>query len=912
MLTSTALRTNGQIEPRGVDETPEFSWNVISDATSVVLDRAVIRLVAEDGASVWESDETAVPGAPLLRYTGPQLPARTAFSWQVRTWDTSGEASAWSEPTTFETGLLGEGLVPARWIRLDEDYALGDVGPVQYFRHEFALDTAPVRARSFSTALGWYRLGVNGVDATVDGLFPGFTAFESRVEYQVRDITDMLNVGNNVVSLVLADGRFRGRIGALGQPAVYGNSTSVIARLEIDLADGSTVVIGTDRHWQGGHGDIVRSDPRAGETIDARLRTDWDRVGGAFDEERTVREVPESRELVGTRAAEFAAASHISEIDRRVTPSGALLIDFGQNFHGVASITARGPEGAQIVVRHSEVVTPEGEVDLEYLFGGMPVDMHLGPNTFILSGDDDVFEPHFSTQGFRYIAIEAPEGVEILSVEGVPIYAAVDYHGRFESSDALVNRFHDNVAWSMRGNFLDVPTDCPTRERSGWTGDAQVFAPTALLMADTGEYLRNWLADARLQQHSDGIIPDIVPVDADSWREGGARGEMAPGIELPPPGSAGWGDAIVLIPWAIYQATGSVAVLEENYSAMSHWIARYVSLGENGEDPGDKYFIDSGYHWGEWLEPAGEGDGTTDMMGLLGELLSRPRAWVATAYFEHSSRLLAEIARLIGEAQDVPRFAAYADGAREAWRRHYLKDDGLLEPDAQATYVRALAFDLLPENRRDVAIERLVQRIRDRDTHLGTGFLSTGLLLDVLSENGADDVALDLLLQDSAPSWIGQVKGGATTVWESWTGYDDDGRAMMSHNHYSLGASARWLYERLAGIRSDAPGWRTFTVDPLLNRRIDRVSASTVTPFGRVDVRWSLTDHGATATLSVPVGTQASLRLRGASTDDVAVNGIALDNTDLTVGESTDGVVVQIGSGEYDVSWTARDGAILA
>lgn len=912
MLTSTELRTCGQANPRGLDHVPEFSWEVLTDATGVTLDRASVRLADSTGQTVWDSGEVPIPGTPVIQYSGPPLEPRTSYNWQVRTVDAQGNNSDWSEPATFETGLLGADLSPARWIRLDEDYEVGEPGPVQYFRHEFTLPSAPVRARSFSTALGWYRLGVNGTDATGDGLFPGFTAFESRVEYQVRDITTLLTEGENVVSLMLSDGRYRGRIGALGQPAVYGNTTAVIAKLEVELADGSMVVLTTDRSWQGGRGEIVSADPRDGETIDARLRSDWDHAGGVLADRRPVREVTEHRELVGASAPPLLAAAGIPEVGRGVTPSGAVLVDFGQNFHGVARITARGPAGSELVVRHSEVITPEGEVDLTYLFGGMPVDVHLGPNRLVLSGGEDTFEPRFCTQGFRYIAIEAPEGVEIGEVVGVPMYADLDYHGRFESSDALVNRFHHNVAWSMRGNFLDVPTDCPTRERSGWTGDAQVFAPTALLMADTAEYLRNWLADARLQQHSNGIIPDIIPVDADAWREGAVAGEMLPGMPTPLPGSAGWGDAIVLIPWAIYQATGSVAVLEENYDAMSRWIERFAALAASGEDPSEKYLVDSGYHWGEWLEPVGEGDGSVDMMGLLGELMAHPRAWVATAYFEHSSRLLAEIATLIGRPEDVAHFVEYADGARETWQRHYLKEGDLLEPDAQATYVRALEFGLLPEERRAGAVRRLVERIRDRGTHLGTGFLSTGFLLGQLSENGADDVALDLLLQDSVPSWLGQVKAGATTVWETWTGYTEEGRAMMSHNHYSLGASARWLYERLAGIRSDAPGWRTFTVDPLLNHRIDRVSASTGTPFGRVAVSWSLSGDRAEAAVTVPAGTEAHLRLRGATVGSVTVNGSPLGATGLEVAESDGAVVVHVGSGEYKVVWSAAEDMIVA
>ncbi|TXK16345.1 alpha-L-rhamnosidase [Homoserinibacter sp. GY 40078] len=908
MLVPTALRTSGRISPEGLDGTPEFSWQLATDAKGVILGTAQVVVRDLAGEPVWDSGAMPVT-VPTIRYAGPQLPPRSTFTWQVVVWDADGTESDWSEPAQFSTGLLGAGLEPARWIRVGDEPAVGETAPVQYLRHEFTLPSAPVRARSYSTALGWYRLGVNGQDALGPGIFPGFTAFEARVEYQVRDITSLLHEGDNAVSLLLADGRYRGRIGALGQPAIYGNRTAVIARLEIELADGSIVEIATDDSWEGGTGEIGASDPREGETIDARLRGAWDRIGGSIPHPERVVAVEERRSLVGEGPAPFAAAAPIAEVSRTRAPSGALIVDFGQNLHGVARITARGPAGTEVVVHHSEVLTPEGEVDLDYLFAGMPVDIHLGPNRLILSGEQDEFEPTFSTQGFRYIAITAPEGVEILQAAAVPIHAAIDYDGRFTSSNPLVDRFHENVTWSMRGNFLDVPTDCPTRERSGWTGDAQVFARTALLMADTAPYLANWMVDARLQQHTDGTIPDIVPVDANNWREGAEREEMAPGMPLPPPGSAGWGDAIVLIPWSIYLATGSTTALEENYTAMSRWIERYATLAaSSGAD--DPYFVNAGYHWGEWLEPAGEGDGVLDIMSMTQDLHVHPRAWVATAYFEHSSRLLAQIAELLGHAEDAAHFTVYAEGARDAWQRHYMPENGLL-PEAQATYVRALEFGLVPAERRAATTARLVERIRERGTHLGTGFLSTGFLLGQLSENGADDVALDLLLQTSAPSWLGQVEAGATTVWESWTGHDENGRAIMSHNHYSLGASARWLYERLAGIRPAAPGWARITVDPLLNRRIDRVSAQTGTPFGPLGIEWSLEGVHAVATVRIPAGASATMTLRGGRAESASIDGETLAGSDR-VTEADGALAVQLGSGTHRVEWTAAESAIVA
>lgn len=905
----THLRTSGLRNPLGLDTTPEFTWQVEADRPDVLLPSAELEVITGDGDPVWASGKQPTPGTPQLRYRGPALGRLADYRWRVRVRDQHDTVSDWSEWATFETGLLGSAIEGADWIGVDEDRDPDQPGPVVYLRHEFVVHGAVRRARAVSTALGWYRLHLNGTDATGPGFYPGFTAFESRVQYQVRDVTALVHEGANAIGMVLSDGRFRGRIGALGTPAMYGERTAAVARLEIELEDGSTVVVATGPGWEGGRGAIRSSDPRAGETIDARLFSDWDSVGGVLPEPRPVVVRDESRNLVGEAAEPLVHLAPLPAAAVTTTPSGATLIDLGQNIHGVLRLRLRGPAGATVTVRHSEVLTPGGEIDLTYLTGGLPMDPHLGPDTLILSGADDEFLPTFCTQGFRYASLTTDDGVELVEAVGVPVSADLEYHGRFESSDAKVNRFHENVLWSMRGNFLDVPTDCPTRERSGWTGDAQVFAPAATLLANVDAYLGNWLADARLQQHADGTITDVVPLDSPNWREG-AVGMQLGGFQMPPSGSAGWGDAIVLIPWELYQSTGSLAPLEQNYDAMVRWVERYARMAaeqrapqrEGDPVPYERYLVDTGYHWGEWLEPVGEGDGVADPMELVVQLTTTPRAWVATAYFEHSSRILAQAAELLGHHEDAARFLGYADGALDAWRQEYMRDPELLVPDAQATYVRALEFGLVPEERRARTAERLVSRIHERGDHLATGFLSTGLLLGQLSETGHGDVALDLLLQDTPPSWLGQVERGATTIWETWTGYDDAGNAMLSHNHYSLGASARWLYQGLAGIRRAAPGWTQIVIDPYLNDRISSVSASTGTPFGPVTSDWSVDGGSARLKVVIPAGTTARVRLAGAGAD-AALDGQPIDAS-RRPSLDDDGIWVEVGSGSYEFSWT--------
>jgi alpha-L-rhamnosidase len=893
------------VAPLALDIVPDFTWQVESERRGLLLPYGQVQLL-QDGDVVWDSGKVPTP-VPRIEYGGPGLHSKTRYHWRVRVWSQSDEPSDWSAEAVFDTGLLGDGLGEARWIRLDEETPVGDTAPVQYLRAEFHLDTAVRRARVYSTALGWYRLYLNGTDATGPGFYPGFTAFESRVDYQVRDATNLLAIGDNAVGIVLADGRFRGRLSVEGCHAVYGNRTAAIARIEIELVDGREFVVATNGGWEGGHGEIVVSDPREGEVIDARLSGEWSVRGGSLPEPVDVIEVDESRTLEASAAQPLRMMEPLPVVDSWKLPSGALVLDFGQNMHGVTRLTLRGPSGRAVSVRHSEVLLPDRDLDLDYLIAGTPFTLYLGPDTLILSGGSDVFEPTFCTQGYRYVSVDVGEDVEVVEALSLPVQADLAYTGRFESSHPLINRFHDNVVWGMRGNFLDVPTDCPTRERSAWTGDAQVFSRTALVLADAAAYLSNWLVDARLQQHSDGVVNDVVPLDADDLREGATPSELAPGLPNQPPGSAGWGDAIVLIPWDIYQATGSTRPLVENYDAMVKWVERYARMAAEHRDPTrlgspeahERFLVDTGFHYGEWFEPDGEGDGCLTTMELLADLIAHPRSSVATAYFAHSSHVLAEIARLLGRAADATHFEGYAQGARHAWQREFMKDPLLLQPDAQATYVRALEFDLVTSGRRAQTAQRLVDRIRDRGNHLGTGFLSTSFLLEQLTKSGYGDVALDLLLQESVPSWLGQVVRGATTVWESWAGYDEQGKAVLSHNHYSLGASARWLYESLAGIRAASPGWRNITVDPLINTRIPRVAAAVGTPFGEVSVAWELANGEVTLDVRIPPGATARVRLDGASPDtatqdDAPISNVTADNR---------GLYVRIGSGRYWFSW---------
>jgi alpha-L-rhamnosidase len=879
------LRTSGLDIPLAVDTPPEFSWRIAHADADTRIESAVVELTPaanpgnvpapQDWSDPLWTAHWAPTAIPALVYDGPPLAPRSRYHWRVGLYLAGRNAPVWSEPTWFETGIGHDFARLARWIGHEVNEAPTEPTPVQYLHTRFSVSSPVVRARAYATALGWYGLSVNDADMTGSSITPRFTALDHRVEYRAYDITDAVTAGDNTVELRLADGRYRGRNSAEGTRAVYGNQLAALALVEVECADGTRVTVGTDETWQAGHGPLLTADPQEGVRIDARITTsqpsDSDGAVSVFTPRIAV--VAASSEPV--RLVEEVAAQSITELDGRV------VVDFGQNLVGVTRLTVSGTPGQEITLAHSEVLDADGRPDMDYLdmSGGMlpridPIDCYT------LSGaPEEVFEPRFTLHGFRYVEIDGVTTDEIRHITALVIGADLDYYGEFHSSHAGLERLHENVRWSMRGNFTDIPTDDPTRERSGWTGDAQVFTPAAVLLANVRLFLEDWLRDAVLQQDPDGAVLDRVPRD----------NHIDPGLEtiFPGKGAAGWGDALILMPWTLYQHYGRTSVLEENFDAMAAWVefCRRRAAGNRHPDrtgaplPHEEFVVDTGFHWGEWLEPGTEpGAGGPSVEDFL-KNSTHPDAEVATAYFAHSTRLLARIARMLGKDTHAKDLEHLWLQVRDAYRTEFLDADGLPRTITQAKLVRPLMFDLLPADARPAAASHLADEIRANGTRLATGFLSTGMLLNCLSDHGHDDLAVDLLLQEQHPSWLGQVNTGATTMLETWQG-SHHGKANGSHNHYALGTVARWMYEHLAGLRRTAPGWTEARIQPVLDPRLDHVSASTMTPFGRLGTARRRHDDGWTITVEVPAGIRATLADRhlppGPSTWTLSADGRAI------------------------------------
>ena len=851
------LRTDRRKAPCTIDsQAPTFSWRLAPGTTQSAYQLQLCDASKADMSALWTGEAIESADAIDVPYCGPKLQSLQSYAWRVRLWD--GEAEGpWSEAATFETGVLDARLWSADWIS-------GDVGETAalYLRGTINLPADAVRARACVSALGWYRFFVNGKDKTGNAQVPRWTHTDHILEYQVYDLTSELHAGTNVLAMAIGDGRYRGHSGIADKREIYGNELAGFAQVLVEFADGSTQVFGSGSDWLGGNGRILQTDPKRGEQADLRIAdSDWLGATPAPDRFRPVTILePPTRMLVAEEVERVDAFRCLPATRVWRSPTGKLLVDFGQNIAGVVRLRVAQAAGSKLTLTFSEIIGQDGELDTTYLFGDMG---HHPPqrDTVISGSDPEWWQPWFTIHGFRYIEIEGSDGdLDLADFEAVVLSSMLEYHGSFECSDESINQLVRNVRWSMISNFVDTPTDCPTRERAGWTGDIQVFSKTASYLADVQPYLRRYLRNLALDQHANGAIPPYIPGDA-TRHSGPAPHTMRQTVD-----STGWGDASVMVPMVLYRHYGDCLVLERQYDSMRRWVDHLAELARRTPGRGrvfprrlgglENYIVDNGFHWGEWLRP-GESMPKTYAKHTL-----RAPASVATAYLANSAKLLAEAATILGQDQDAARYADLSANATLAWRKAFVRNSGSrIDEDRQDDYVRALAFDLLPEDQRAAALNRLVELIEGADCHLGTGFLSTALLLPVLARFGRADIAYQLLLQDSNPSWLAQVKRGATTIWESWEGYNKNGEARYSHNHYAFGAVVAWLFNGVAGIEAAEPGFRRIRFAPVIGGGLTHARAAIDTPYGRAESAWRIADGVVELKILVPPGSRGEVQL---------------------------------------------------
>jgi alpha-L-rhamnosidase len=593
------------------------------------------------------------------------------------------------------------------------------------------------------------------------------------------------------------------------------------------------------------------------------------------------------------------------------TPAGETVVDMGQNFSGVVQLSVNGPAGTTICLRHGEALDKEENFTMDHL-GIEPV-FPAPPQAIsytLRGGGEEVYTPFFTVHGFRYVKVEGFPGTPLPeNFTGIALYSDLPTTGTFTCSNPHLNQLQHNILWSQKSNFLEIPTDCPTRERAGWTGDAQIYAPTASFLMQTAGFFRKWLRDLATEQEPDGRVPLIIP------KPSGAESSLPRTVTLLN-GSAGWGDAAVILPWTLYQVYGDQGILEEQYASMKAWVDYQRRQAQDKYQPQghtalryrerkpleyELYLRDTNYHWGEWLEPDDPVPGLlfAEWTEEVAQILSAPS--IATAYFAYATRLLAQTARILGNEEDAREYSALFEKIRQAFLTEFVRENGQMTPDKQSSYVRALAFDLLPEYLRPAATQRLVELIQKTGTHLGTGFLSTPYLCAVLGDNDHLDLAYALLMQDTPPSWLYAVKKGATTIWESWDGIDEEGNPHHSLNHYSYGAIGNWLYQVVAGITPGAPGYRQTIFQPQPAGELTFASATYQSLYGEIATRWQIDGESFQLSVTVPTNTTATVVIPMQLGREITEGGVALSSAMGVRGVrcEQEATFIEIGSGKY-------------
>jgi len=877
------LLCENRVNPLGIGIVqPQLTWQIFSDQRNVVQTAYEIK-VSENTQGfkkgeniVWSTGKIYSDQSVHIAYNGKALQSGKKYFWQVRVWDNKGNTTGWSSTAFWQMGLLSSSDWKAKWIEpgYAEDSTLRQ-SPL--FRKQFTVKKGIKSATAFITAHGLYEAQINGKRIGDAYFTPGWTSYNKRLQYQVYDITNLLKRGNNAIGVTLGSGWYRGHLAWAGHKDIYGKDISLLLQLVITYSDGSTATILSDGSWKSTTGSIISSEIYAGETIDARAeKTGWTLPD--YDDTKwndvKIGNFPYNN-LITTENEPATKRETFKPIKVIITPKGEKVIDFGQNLVGWVMLKVRGKAGDTIIIKHAEVLDKEGNFYTDNLRAAKAT------STYILNGKgEEFFEPHFTYYGFRYIKIEGIKGnLNPEDFTAVALYADMKETGTFSTSNPLINQLQHNIVWGQKGNFLDVPTDCPQRdERLGWTGDAQVFSRTASFNMNVNNFFRKWMKDVAADQLLNGSVPHVIPdvLHANSN------------------GSTGWADAATIIPWNMYLAYGDKKILEQQYQSMQAWVGYMEQKSQN-------YLWNTGTHFGDWLSYAPDND-------RRGVAAITDKYLIAQCFFAHSTQLMINAAQVLDKTEDVLKYTRLLQNIKDAFLKEYVTPNGRLVSGTQTAYVLALNFDMLPENLRAQAADRLVKNIHDYKDHLTTGFLGTPYLCAVLTRFGHTDVAYKLLLQETYPSWLYPVKMGATTIWERWDGIKPDSTAqtptMNSFNHYAYGAIGDWMYRSVAGIDTyeDGPGYKHIKIKPHLGGDLTFVKAALQTYYGLISSDWKIENGQLLLEVEIPANTKATIYIPAAKEGNIeeSGNGLLTNNKSIKVIGTKDGyTVVETGSGKY-------------
>lgn len=901
------LKTEYRTNPLGIDiAAPRFSWQMYTDRKGAkqtayqILAATNTEQLENNTADLWDSGKVEYGQSHLVAYQGQALSSRQRVYWKVLVWDESNTVSE-SDIAWFEMGLLSSDDWQAEWIGSTVVGGVRSTVPVPYLRKGFDISGEFTAARLYVTALGVFECSINGQRVGDDVFAPGWTDYHKRVQYLTYDVTEHLQEGENTVGALLGDGWAAGYVGWIGRQN-YVDRPQLLAQLEITLTDGSKQTITSDDSWQYQFGAITHSDFIMGEAYDARREIPaWNTSNIDASNWLSVATFNHPDvELVALNGPTIKAMQELTPVIDPIDNSGMgrtrYIFDLGQNMVGRVRFKGSAPAGTTIIIRFAEVLDADGAMYTTNLRTAHATDYY----TFKGEGEE-VWESKFTFHGFRYVEIEGyPGKVSRDTITGVVLYSDMEITGTFECSDPLLNQLQSNIQWGQRGNFLDVPTDCPQRdERLGWTGDIQVFAQTAAYNMDIAGLMTKWAVDVQDAQRSDGAIPSVVPYVTD----------------VPDDGGPAWADAVIICPWTIYLSYGDTRILADNYQTMKRFMDFLEATSPGNIRCAPDYEGWRGY--GDWLSINA----------------NTPRELIGTAFFAYDAQLMVQIASLLGKQDDVEHYQALFDDTKTAFQNAFLaggegvvtavaagEDRFLNQADnlsqgklkqvdygeitsevfntdyfspTQTSYVLALYFDLLPDELRPIAAAELVAEIERRGMHLSTGFVGSPYLNHVLSQNGQLDTAYALLNQKEWPSWLYAVTQGATTIWERWDGWTEDNGfqtpEMNSFNHYAYGAIGMWMYNTIAGINFDVsqPGYKHILLQPQPGGGLTYARATLETPYGELVSDWELDGNTFTYSIVIPPNTSASVTLPFAG--DVKLNG-----------ESVQGQTHKLEAGQYE------------
>lgn len=845
------------------DYEPTFSWKLpVSDNVKsqsayqivVASDRALL----PDNADLWDSQKQQSNQSNWVSYSGNKLQSGQKVYWQVKYWNQDQNESQWSEVNTFELGLLRNEDWKGKWIGLDtaKDSIKGTkdviINTPQYLRKDFELSSKLISARLYITAKGVFDAHLNGQNISEDVMSPGWTPYTKRIETLTYDVTSLIESGENTLAIELASGWYAGRLGWSKTRFGEVESPKVLAQLEMTLADGSKEIIVSDKSWKATTlGPIRFAEIYDGEIYNANYEIPhW--TTNNFDDKNwrdvLVQDLDDDVKLEPKRHP--AVRTKLQLPTKEIINKGETVIfDLNQNMVGVAKVKVPMKKGDSLKIRFSEMLQPDGTFYTQNYRSAKSTDYYI-------ASDDGVIEwsPKFTFHGFRYVELSGFDASKEPAkdwVTGLVQYSNFEEQGSFTSSHDKLNQLQSNIVWGLRGNFFDIPTDCPQRdERLGWTGDAQVFTPTSIFNTDVHAFWASWLQSLRETQFENGGIPFVVPDVLQNNRV-----------------SSGWGDAAVIIPWEIYFRTGDKGVLQENFEMMKGWVAHHQSV--------TKGYISNMNTFGDWLQPFplkernNKGDTSKNLIG--------------TAFFAYSAKLTAKAAEVLGMPEEQSKYKELYKTVAKAFENKFFDETGKVKDvnATQTSYLLALAFDLLSEGKKELAKAYLLETINEADNHLRTGFLGTPLLSRVLDEIGETDLMRDILFKETYPSWFYSINQGATTIWERWNSYSKtegfNPQRMNSLNHYSYGAVGQWMYERLAGIAPLEAGYKKILIAPLPKTPLTSASASLNTPYGNVSSSWEITNGHFLLEVVVPPNTSAKVTVPGNTSEELLLNGSSLE-----------------------------------